>query len=297
MFGIFCSTLLLPLVSAYFALPDPQTDHSGRGIFEVDLVFPREGTFSPTNSTPIIFAVQNPQRAADLGAYINWVLIQTSNKTRPNSYSPPGQKQEGQISLQSINVSTVLSNPYLAWDRITAIGDTEDIWEFDWTIRYRNCTEFSTERNTTVVGIEYAQSSYGINFTTQRTASQPASLVTALANNTCRVGDYFAVNVTMWEPLPGSEGDKYCSELGDTPTAENHNCFIGDEAKKAVMDQFAYLACMDTFGDSLGSNCTEPGKVATKAPASVKPSMAIRGVRVPMFWFFVAMFGLGVLIV
>jgi hypothetical protein len=289
MLRLLLSSLLFAFASAYFPLLDPQTDDMGRGGFEVDLVFPREGTFSPTNSTPIIFALQNPQRAADLGVWIKWYLIQTSNTTRSSKYDPVGLQQEGEILLQSLNKSTI-SNPYLAWDRMTAIGNIEDVWTFDWTIHWRNCTEFDTNRDTTIEAVEYSQASFTINFTTKGTAPQPASLETALANNTCRVGDFLALNVTMWGFLPG--GGKYCSELGDPPTGENRNCFIGDDSKKPVMDEFAYMACMDS---SPRANCTKPGQVATDAAAKVpvKHSSAVHGVQVSTFWMLAALVGLG----
>jgi hypothetical protein len=221
-----------------------------------------------------------------LGAFIHWELVQASNKTRPNSYSLPGEKDSGRISLQSLNVSTA-SNPYLAFDRTTAIGDTEDIWEFTWTILYSNCSRFWTEKNTTIEVSENGISSYIIDFTTSRAAPQPASVETALANDTCRIGDYFTVNVTEYNIFKGD----YCSELGETPTGENRNCRIGDDAKKNVTDHFAYMACMDSSVNK--SKCLKPWESVAKAP--VKPSLAVRGVEVSMSWMLVAMISLGVL--
>jgi hypothetical protein len=283
---------LLPFASAYWALTDPKTDHATRGVFEVDLIFPREGTFSPTNTTPIIFAVQNPQRAKDLGAYIIWTLVQPSNATQADGYNIPGLREHGVIELGDLNISTI-SNPYLAWDRITAIGDTEDSWDFEWTIRYSNCTEFYTERNTTVIGVEHGISSYSINITTKRTAPQSASLETAFLNDTCRVGDYFNLNVTRYNLLPGGDPE-HCSELGDPVTEENRNCRIGSDAKEAVKAEFAYQACKDALRYPLTSaNCTKPGE-PQKVPAKpVVPSMATHDMHVSISWMFAALLGLG----
>jgi hypothetical protein len=288
-FGLFS---LLPLASAYWDLTNPKTDHSGRGVFEVDLVFPQEGTFAPTNVTPIIFAVQNPQRGQDLGAFIRWTLSKTSNTTRPSPYELPGKVQGGEIDLYSVNTSTI-SNPYLASDRMIVIGDIEDTWYFEWTIRYSNCSDFYTNRNTSLTAVEHGYSSYGINFTTQRTAPRPANLDTALSNDTCRVGDYLNLNVTMYGVLPGGGDDPYCSILGDPITEENRNCRISSDAKDSVRDEFAYLACMDTYRHSYSSNCTKPGEPRKTPAKPVVPSMAVRDMQVSMSWMFAALLGLG----
>jgi hypothetical protein len=40
------------------------------GIFEVDLLFPRNETYTPQALMPVVFAMQNPTLASPLGAFI-----------------------------------------------------------------------------------------------------------------------------------------------------------------------------------------------------------------------------------
>lgn len=49
------------------------------GLVVVDLVFPRDETYSPTGFLPIVFAFQNPELAPLLGASLDYALWYWNN--------------------------------------------------------------------------------------------------------------------------------------------------------------------------------------------------------------------------
>jgi hypothetical protein len=112
-------------------------------------------------------------------------------------------------------------------------------------------------------------SAYVTDFTTKSDALQPASLDTTLADHACRIKDYFTVNVTDYNIIARD----YCSELGQTPTKENRDCRIGDDANEAVMDQLAYMACMDYSANTF--ECTNPEGGPRKLPIPRSPSWLV----------------------
>ncbi|KAL4812147.1 hypothetical protein BDW67DRAFT_188971 [Aspergillus spinulosporus] len=76
---------------------------------EIDLVFPREGTFAPMHSMPVVFAVQNPSVAKELHATIQYGV-------RPKG----GGAHE-----------TVVGN----------LLNTTGSWEFFWNLYWLNCSQ------------------------------------------------------------------------------------------------------------------------------------------------------------
>ncbi|KAM0253118.1 hypothetical protein ACHAQJ_007394 [Trichoderma viride] len=57
------------------------------GIFEVDLLFPRNETYAPNPLMPVVFALQNPTLASVNGliATIDWELWKGNNRTSAGS--------------------------------------------------------------------------------------------------------------------------------------------------------------------------------------------------------------------
>ncbi|EAW24043.1 uncharacterized protein NFIA_036150 [Aspergillus fischeri NRRL 181] len=78
------------------------------GVTEVDLIFPRNESYSPSPVTPIIFAIQNPSLLSSLNPEITYYIEQQNVNTNVSVSS------SGSIRLSRINYTT--SDPYyLYW--------------------------------------------------------------------------------------------------------------------------------------------------------------------------------------
>lgn len=71
-------------------LADASTTSADSGIFEVDLLFPRNTTYAPQALMPVVWAMQNPHLAWPTQATIFWELWEGNNQTSPGSVSDGG---------------------------------------------------------------------------------------------------------------------------------------------------------------------------------------------------------------
>ncbi|KAL7916963.1 hypothetical protein ACQKWADRAFT_317683 [Trichoderma austrokoningii] len=133
------------------------------GVFEVDLLFPRNETYAPNPLMPVVFALQNPTLASVNGliATVYWEF-----------------------------------DPYLISRSINTIAYPEGFWTFAWSLRFFNCTE-------TVEGQPQARNGFTtLNakptvFTISK-SGQATDLTAATSADKCNAAESFAFNVTAW---------------------------------------------------------------------------------------------------
>ena len=115
------------------ALADASTAAINSGIFEVDLLFPRNVTYTPQALMPIVWAMQNPPLAAPLQAIIYWQLWEGSNETSP------GSVVDGTLDLV-VGVNLSSSGPLL-FDRIVnTMAYPDGVWTLTWEVNVSNCS-------------------------------------------------------------------------------------------------------------------------------------------------------------
>ncbi|KAL4904080.1 hypothetical protein BDW74DRAFT_155077 [Aspergillus multicolor] len=98
---------------------------------EIDLIFPREGTFAPQRDMPVVFAIQNPSAANGLRANFQYGLRvkgQTNETKRSYRY------QLDDIDIPA-NETTYFSSTSLG----TLLNQT-GTWEFSWSLYWLNCS-------------------------------------------------------------------------------------------------------------------------------------------------------------
>ncbi|KAF4211481.1 hypothetical protein CNMCM8980_002011 [Aspergillus fumigatiaffinis] len=143
-------------------------------VLEVDLVFPRNKTYAPTEWFPVVFAFQNPKRAKYLNfdiSYNIWNLDDRNNSlTRSHD-------------LRFANWSS--HDPYFAHEFFSSFN-AEDRWMLDRTLTWQSCDEYAFENNPLTADIIRNISTWSTWFTIQDSAPK-VDLVAATANKSCPV--------------------------------------------------------------------------------------------------------------
>ena len=157
------------------------------GIYEVDLVFPRNATYTPQALMPIVFAVQNPALSSPLLASIFWALLEGDNSTAPGSIV------NGLLELGVNDPST--SDLLLVTRIVNTVAYPDGVWTLSWSVVVSNCSQppvSGEDYNTTF-------SSSSTVFTTSSKSGQPADLVAATTPDTCGTIAGFAFNATSFK--------------------------------------------------------------------------------------------------
>ena len=172
---------------------------------EFDLIFPRNGTFSPTARMPIVFAIQNSQYAVPLDVSFSYAILkQTVN-------------DEGEPDSELINGNSVID---LTHADITSSGDayfaidslikniTEGNYTMLWTLMSTNCSHTKNDYNEPLDGIStgpmLANNTFSnfmkyqsapMEFTIKNGAQFP-DLVAATADDACADSGNLTLEVT-----------------------------------------------------------------------------------------------------
>ncbi|KAJ5560199.1 hypothetical protein N7513_002598 [Penicillium frequentans] len=210
------------------------------GIFEVDLVFPRNATYSPQALTPIVWALQNPSLASTLTASITWSLWEGNNQ------SSPGSIGSGLVELNQLDVSS--SEPLLVSEFVDAVAYPDGDWTLAWSLSVYNCSQLEghyhdiTRSNSTV-------------FTISKSGQKP-DLVAATSADECGTMKAYAFNVTSF-------GD-VCGDLGPTPTTNPCAVTINSTATSSIYAAATAYACSPL---SRNANVTCPSVTSASNPA------------------------------
>ncbi|KAI8960072.1 hypothetical protein F5Y11DRAFT_282865 [Daldinia sp. FL1419] len=105
---------------------------------DVDIIYPRNGTFAPTLITPIVFAVRNMKQAKPLNLRLSWDIYGDKHPVRDGLYST------GSADLTWVDYSNVSDIYYeYSW---TAMLNLEDSWWIRWEISWGNCSRIPEKR-------------------------------------------------------------------------------------------------------------------------------------------------------
>jgi hypothetical protein len=218
---------------AYLAVAVNATDG---GVIEASLVFPRNETYAPTDSLPIVFAFQN----AKLAEHFNFDLYYTiRNATDVRSNETVNFFK----SLKKANWSS--AEPYFASifyrDKFLVEGQWELLWQLTWGACREEDTSMSRPPRVSNMTLG------GIGFTIKRGA-QAADLVAGTANDKpCTEGPGLAVNVTgqvEHDPMLNS-----CAVMvaSSTPTPNPCRVSIGSATAASIAASWTAKACNVTF--------------------------------------------------
>ncbi|GKZ27564.1 hypothetical protein AbraIFM66951_009090 [Aspergillus brasiliensis] len=154
---------------------------------EVDLVFPRNETYSPTDYFPFVFAVQNTERAELLNIQLSY-FIRKSNDLKD---------RDDQLilnhDLRWTNWSAS-ADPYLAYQYIHNRFNTSSHWLVQWELRWQSCNVESRHRD---AGISDHFYTWIQDFSIDNSSLKEVDLVAATANDTCPGSrNAFVINAT-----------------------------------------------------------------------------------------------------
>jgi hypothetical protein len=239
MFSIKARLLALGLLASLGA-----ADTAGLGFGEVDVIFPRNGTFGPMTLTPIVFAFQNPAAIDQLYPYIKYGLwpadLPNGNKTlSSNLVDMHLPNTTGPVSFLQASIANTLN--------------TENEWEFVWRMDWTNC---STPTNTTsddqrglVEKPEVTVGDYwighSIRFTTEKGAKQP-NLTALTTGDKCGDTSALAFNVTKTlRAQAGYYEGKKCAVLeSPAPTTAPCKVSIAPAAASSISSTLTAGQCI-----------------------------------------------------
>ncbi|RDW70661.1 uncharacterized protein DSM5745_08172 [Aspergillus mulundensis] len=148
-------------------------------VVEVDLVFPRNETYSPTEAFPIVWAIQNSAKAQLLNPRVTYRINRWAN-------SGEAFNNTGPIAVYEANLSS--SDPYLFYQFHEAL--TPGQWWLTWQLHYQSCdVEALTDHSPFGDdGVLTHTSGWSRMFTISNSTSAPdkeVDLVAATADTSC----------------------------------------------------------------------------------------------------------------
>ncbi|KAL2820423.1 hypothetical protein BJX63DRAFT_380758 [Aspergillus granulosus] len=155
-------------------------------VVEVDLVFPRNETYSPTQAYPFVFAVQNSEKAQLLNLRVSYRMNNWDNSS--DTFHPITPY----VYLERANLSS--SDPYLSYRFFSGLNPGH--WWLTWEVEYQSCN-VDAERSSD--GLIHNSYSWSRMFTIANSTSTPdreVDLVAATANDSCP-GDMNAVAINV----------------------------------------------------------------------------------------------------
>ncbi|KIN05191.1 hypothetical protein OIDMADRAFT_115589 [Oidiodendron maius Zn] len=189
------------------------------GIFEVDLLFPRNTTYTPQELMPIVWALQNPTLAAPLAATILWIMWEGDNQSSPGSIGDGGLELYTQDDLSS-------SNPLMATRFVNVASVPDGVWTLSWSLDVYNCSQlfpgFVDNENKTIM------QSNTVVFTTSSSGQAP-DLVAATSADVCGSAEAFAFDVASFGTACGFPG----AVLAPKPTPTTNPCAAAINASVA----------------------------------------------------------------
>ena len=214
------------------------TQDVNSGIFEVDLIFPRNETYSPQELMPIVFALQNPSLASTLGATIYWGLREGNNWSAPGSITGEG--------FELFTLNSTSSGPHLATSFVNTLAYPDGAWTFAWTLQVTNCSQaersnclHSESQNCSLAynPNQVISMNNAIVFNVSQ-SGQALSLEAATSSDTCGTMEAYAFNVT-------STGDteEVCGFLGPSPTTNPCAATINASAASSISAAATAFAC------------------------------------------------------
>lgn len=227
-FRLFAKAALL-VAGSMTALANTPNVLPDSGIFEVDLLFPRNETYTPQALMPIVWALQNPFLGVPAQATIFWALWEGNNFTGPGSIS------QGLLEL-TVGTDLSITEPALFNRIVNTISYPEGTWTLSWEISVSNCTPSANPQPITL--------SNTVIFNTSSSGQTP-DLVAATSPDKCGKAEGFAFNVM-------SSNSSLCAGIGPTPTTTTNPCgaTINPSAASSIAADATAMACQPFPGQS-----------------------------------------------
>lgn len=192
---------------------------SASGILEVDLLFPRNETYAPTEKFPIVFAIQNAQLAPLVDLAISFDFRDRNNGS-----------EIIHSGIKSIWSNETATDPFLYYT-FRPDFQMEGHWSLVWSAYWKSCNEYASADITNMdrANIIHNTSSAATVFTTENSAPK-VDLVSATANRSCPGEFGVPINVTDHTiPVPTLEswgnGD-VCAVVESSPTLTPDPCRV-----------------------------------------------------------------------
>ncbi|KAJ5987856.1 hypothetical protein N7481_003066 [Penicillium waksmanii] len=191
-------------------------------ILEVDLVFPRNETYSPTEWFPIVFAFQNAERARYLNPGITYTFwdLDNENNSRTRFHDLRWTNWTGQ-------------DTFYAYHHYGYFKE-EGRWKVRWSLSWQSCDEDAFESHPLSANMINNSSTWSTWFTLQSSAPK-VDLVAVTANKTCPEEYGMVINVTdktmevpMWVRWSGGNytNDTCAVVASSTPTPTPDPCRV-----------------------------------------------------------------------
>ncbi|EAA32695.3 hypothetical protein GE21DRAFT_6607 [Neurospora crassa] len=264
-------SLLASLVS-FWAVADA----ADSGILEVDLLFPRNETYAPTEWIPYIFSIQNAKLAKYLLPEIRydvWNLTEGGN-----SFGYTHQ------NLQWANWSS--HDPYFVHHFHSGLH--EGRWRLNWEFWYISCNEDLSNLHSSSELVNRNRTVGSIEFTIQE-GGPAVDVVAATANDkTCSEGNGAAINITgkTKEVAPfGIElTDDTCVVVGSPqPTPTPCQVKVDSAVAASISASWTAHLCDDLITEYRPANCPDDKDNAAQRLAVA--GVACLAVAVGMFGF------------
>ncbi|KAJ5793097.1 uncharacterized protein N7503_009075 [Penicillium pulvis] len=151
-------------------------------VLEVDLIFPRNSTYAPTNDFPVVFAFQNAQRARYLNPSIQYLMwnLQTDHTSFTLSHD--------------LGWKIWTEETYLAHE-VMSFPSEEGHYKVSWSMTWDSCDEESFENPDRIPRMDHNKTTWATYFSIDNSAPQ-VDLVAATANEMCTNEYGMIINVS-----------------------------------------------------------------------------------------------------
>lgn len=241
--GLLRSWLLLAITSG------PAWSTTSNKVAEVDLMFPRNESFSPSHLMPIVFAVQNPNLLSSLRPILSYRVSQLN-------VSPLDRIRKGDLIRLFEHNLTDVADPYLLyWSIDLAVEGT---FKFTWQLTLDNCS-YNADIDK-IDGHVFGGQLMQFSFSTKQGAAPP-DLVAFAEEETCNRTLAQAVHVPSALELPPTRtagwGGPSCAVNPDlSPTPSPCNIKIDSAAAASISASLTVAACNNWF--RTGVSCPTP---------------------------------------
>lgn len=234
---------------------------SPSGVVEVDLLFPRNETYAPTEIMPIVLGFQNPELAPFLGPSIDFTLWDMNDLSRP-------LKDPFGFDLRWTNFSSSNGSTFYTYRPDKQPGlKTESTYMLKWTFGWSNCTGETQSRRGSE-NMHSNSSTWSVLFTTKSGAKDMD--VQSISNSCPEKDQGFAFNVTGTHQTPlGAKwnGGDTCGEVATSlPTPNPCRTKVSPAAASSISAGITRQMCE---GNSPPADCPPKDPKGNSAPQTV----------------------------
>lgn len=209
---------------------------TGTGILGVDLIFPRNDTYAPTDHFPIVFAFQNAQLARYLNPSIQYLIWNL--ETYDTSFT----------LSHDLGWKNWTEDTYLAHEAMS-FPSQEGRYKVSWTLTWESCDEESFENPDRIPRMVFNQTTWATYFTIDNTAPK-VDLVSATANMTCPNEYGIIINVSD-KTLKVPDGVEWSGK-----TWNNNTCAVLANSTSAPMPDPCRVHIDKAAAESINASVT-----------------------------------------